>query len=91
MEENITRAQERDAVNQGMFYFRRNALPEDDDEDEGSSVDGDQSTITTRSHDHEYTLMSINTIMNGKASHRSHDHHMINSMYWDACILIVSK
>ena len=73
----MQRAQRRDAVNQEMFYFRRNTVPENDDEDKESSGDADQSTATSRSHDQEYTLMSINTIMNGKACDRSHDCHMI--------------
>ena len=62
MQENNKRAQHRDAVNKGMFYFRHQLVPEDD-EDEAT----DQSDSAAKSHDHEYTLMSINTIMNGKA------------------------
>lgn len=61
MEENMKRAQERDAVNRCKFYFRRCMLPEDVDEDEEPP-----STPQAASHDHEYSLMTIDTIINGK-------------------------
>ena len=63
MQENMRRAKLRDAVNKEMFYFRHQLVPEDDDDEEPT----DQSDLAAKSHDHEYTLMSINTIMNGKA------------------------
>ena len=87
MEENMEKAQVRDAIHQEMFYFRRKAVPEDEDDEAEQSDGADQSTAATTSHDQEYTLLSLNTIMNGKAcdrSHdRSHDHHrklMYNSI-----------
>jgi len=61
MEENMKRAQSRDAVHRETFYFRKSVVPEDDTEDE--KEEGDPQP---RSHDHEYTLMSIDTIINGK-------------------------
>jgi hypothetical protein len=65
MEENMRRAQKRDAVNTGTFFFRKSLVPEDVDEDEEAEPD---SATTLKSHDHEYTEMSINTIINGKVS-----------------------
>lgn len=57
----MKRAQSRDAVHRETFYFRKSVVPEDDTEDE--KEEGDPHP---RSHDHEYTLMSIDTIINGK-------------------------
>ena len=73
MQENMQRATHRDAVNKGMFYFRHQLVPEDDDKDneeeeegQGGAKAASQSGSATKSHDDEYTQMSINTIMNGK-------------------------
>lgn len=65
MEENMKRAQVRDAVSSQMFYFRKNLTPEDDEE-EGEETDHAPSAKEPKSHDHEYTLMSVDTIVNGK-------------------------
>ena len=81
MQENMQRATHRDAVNKGMFYFRHQLVPEDDDKDneeeeegQGGAKAASQSGSATKSHDDEYTQMSINTIMNGKVNDKSHDH-----------------
>lgn len=58
MEENFRRAQLRDAVHSQKFFFRKSVIPEDEEE-----VDH---THQHKSHDHEYTLMNIDTIINGK-------------------------
>ena len=63
MEENFRRAQKRDAVNSEKFFFRKSLVPEDEDDEAGPD-----SAATPKSHDQEYTLMSINTIINGKVS-----------------------
>ena len=55
----MKRAQSRDAVHRETFYFRKSVVPEDDKEEEQG---GD---THPRSHDNEYTLMSIDTIING--------------------------
>ena len=64
----MRRAQSRDAVHREMFYFRKSLVPEDDKEEEEEKEDGASGGGTghPRSHDHEYTLMSIDTIINGK-------------------------
>ena len=64
----MRRAQSRDAVHREMFYFRKSLVPEDDKEEEEEEEDGASGGGTghPRSHDHEYTLMSIDTIINGK-------------------------
>ena len=49
----------RDAVNSQKFYFRKSVVPEDEEEEKDH---------TPQSHDHEYTEMSINTILNGKVN-----------------------
>lgn len=56
----MKRAVLRDAVNTQQFYFRKSFVPEDEEEVELSR------TSKPKSHDHEYTLMDINTIINGK-------------------------
>lgn len=63
----MRRAQKRDAVKSERFFFRKSLVPEDKDEGVG---DGgrDETTPKPASHDHEYTLMSIDTIVNGKVS-----------------------
>ena len=64
----MRRAQSRDAVHREMFYFRKSLVPEDDKEEEEEEEDGASGGDTghPRSHDHEYTLMNIDTIINGK-------------------------
>ena len=72
----MRRAVKRDAARQAMFYFRKNVIADDDDSDEvGTTVDGSSSeepaaaaAASTKSHDHEYTLMSVDKIMNGKVT-----------------------
>lgn len=61
MEENMRQAQQRDAVGTGMFFFRKKLVPEDEDEKAESD-----SASNLVSHAHEYALMSIDTIINGK-------------------------
>ena len=63
MQENMARAQKRDAVRIEKFYFRKSVVPDDDKDDD--SKDGAE---PRGSHDHEYTEMSVDTIMNGKVS-----------------------
>jgi glutamate--cysteine ligase catalytic subunit len=67
MQENMVRAQARDAIHRERFYFRKSVVP-DDDEDEGAEPSGsrDQGVEPRRSHDQEYTEMSIDAILNGK-------------------------
>ena len=55
----MQRSQLRDAVNSQKFYFRKSVVPEDEEEAKDHPP---------QSHDHEYTEMSINTIINGKVS-----------------------
>ena len=62
MEENMKRAVLRDAVRSQQFYFRKSLVPEDEEEVESSHVS------KPKLHDHEYTLMDVNTIINGKVS-----------------------
>ena len=62
MEENMKRAVLRDAVRSQQFYFRKSLFPEDEEEAELSHAS------KPKSHDHEYTLMDVNTIINGKVS-----------------------
>lgn len=64
MEENMRRAQKRDAINSEEFFFRKSLVPEDEEEDGPSNP----TTQQTRSHEHEYTLMTVDTIINGKVS-----------------------
>lgn len=65
MEENMRRAQHRDAVTLGKFFFRKSVVPEDT----GEEGEGEESGATQpTSHDQEYTLMSIDTILNGKVN-----------------------
>ena len=61
MQENMVRAQKRDAVRSEKFYFRKSVVPDDDDDDDANEGAGPK-----RSHDHEYTEMSVDTIINGK-------------------------
>lgn len=62
MEENMKRAVLRDAVRSQQFYFRKSLVPEDEEEVESSHAS------KPKLHDHEYTLMDVNTIINGKVS-----------------------
>lgn len=57
----MKRAQVRDAVHRELFYFRKSLLPEDDEDEE-------RATLQQTSHDDEYTLMNIDTIINGKVN-----------------------
>ena len=72
MQENMERAQQRDAVHREKFYFRKSVVPEDDEDEaaEGAGPHG--------SHDHEYTEMSVDTIINGKVwPHIVYQHHLL--------------
>ena len=61
----MERAQQRDAIHREKFYFRKSIVPEDDEEENDEK--GDNKGAGPRgSHDHEYTEMSVNTILNGK-------------------------
>uniref|UniRef100_A0A8C9L7U4 Glutamate--cysteine ligase n=1 Tax=Pavo cristatus TaxID=9049 RepID=A0A8C9L7U4_PAVCR len=61
VDENMKVAQKRDAVRQGMFYFRKDICKG------GNVVDGCSSAQNgTGTDTEEYTLMSIDTIINGK-------------------------
>ena len=63
MQENMARAQKRDAVRSEKFYFRKSVVPDDDKDDDDK--DGAE---PRGSHDHEYTEMSVDAIINGKVS-----------------------
>ncbi len=63
----MRRSIKRDAVHQEMFYFRKSLVPEGDEEDE-LITDTKPAAATPPSLDHEYTLMNVNTIINGKVS-----------------------
>lgn len=56
----MKRAVMRDAVRTQQFYFRKSFVPEDEEDVDSSH------TSKPKSHDHEYTLMDTNTIINGK-------------------------
>ena len=66
----MKKAQVRDAVHREMFYFRKSLVPEDNEEEgvDPTHSSGHRHDHTPKSHDHEYTLMSIDTIVNGKVS-----------------------
>ena len=66
MQENMVRAQRRDAIHQEKFYFRKSVVPEDDEDvdEEGAGHHGSHDG----SHDHEYTEMTVDAIVNGKVS-----------------------
>jgi len=59
----MKRAQKRDAVQTERFYFRKSIVPEDRDEVETASSSTSQ---FAKSHDQEYTTMTVDTIINGK-------------------------
>ena len=59
-EENMVTAQKRDAAHQGQFYFRKNITPPESDPEE---EDGEECAQCCPD---EYTLMSADTIINGK-------------------------
>uniref|UniRef100_A0A8C3YBB0 Glutamate--cysteine ligase n=1 Tax=Catharus ustulatus TaxID=91951 RepID=A0A8C3YBB0_CATUS len=62
VDENMKEAQKRDAVRQGMFYFRKDIC-----KGGNAVVDGCGSAQNgTGTNTEEYTLMSIDTIINGK-------------------------
>ena len=68
MQENLKNSQVRDALHRQKFYFRKSLVPEDEEEEPN---DGEQAAKMaavgdTKSHEDEYTLMDIDTIMNGK-------------------------
>ena len=59
-------AQVRDTIHRRKFYFRKSLLPEDEGDDEEALPTTTAATGGAVSHDHEYTLMTIDTIINGK-------------------------
>ena len=59
--ENMETAQKRDAARQGQFYFRKNVTPPESDTEE---EDGEKECAQCCPD--EYTLMSADTIINGK-------------------------
>ena len=61
----MERAQKRDSVRSETFYFRKSVVPDDDDEED----DEKQGAEPEGSHDHEYTEMTIDAIINGKVCH----------------------
>ena len=60
MKENMKRAQVRDSVHREKFFFRKSLVPDDDEDDDNEGAE------PQRSHDNEYTEMTIDTIINGK-------------------------
>ena len=62
----MKRAINRDAARQGLFYFRKSLLPEDDDDEAKEAPPTGATPTAPQSHENEYTLMSIDTIINGK-------------------------
>ena len=64
----MVHAQQRDAVARERFHFRKSLVPEDDQDDDDSSTTAAAAEDHTpsKSHDREYTLMSVDTIVNGK-------------------------
>ena len=66
MEKNMRRALNRDAVHREEFYFRKCLVPEGDEEEELITGTKGATAANPPSIDSEYTLMSINTIINGK-------------------------
>ena len=66
----MRRAIKRDAVHREMFYFRKSLVPEgDEEEEEDPSVREEKGAAgSSKSLENEYTLMSINNILNGKVS-----------------------
>ena len=72
----MKRAVMRDAVRTQQFYFRKSFVPEDEEDVDSSHAS------KPKSHDHEYTLMDTNTIINGKVrpyihntrKHKKNDH-----------------
>ena len=59
-------AQVRDTIHRRKFHFRKSLLLEDEGDDEEAPPTTTAATGGTVSHDHEYTLMTIDTIINGK-------------------------
>lgn len=68
----MKRAVMRDAVSSQQFYFRKSLVPEDEEEAESSHA------AKPKSHDHEYTLMDVNAIINGKVSSVTAPKYLIN-------------
>ena len=67
MEENMKTAITRDAARNGLFYFRKSLLPEDDEDEEVNDTPPTEATPEPPpSHENEYALMNIDTIINGK-------------------------
>ena len=70
----MERAQKRDAVRSEKFYFRKSVVPDDDDDD-------DEGAGPVGSHDHEYTEMSVDTIINGKVGWVPFLYHVCQSPF----------
>ena len=62
----MRRALNRDAVHREEFYFRKCLVPEGDEEEELITGTEGATAANPPSIDSEYTLMNINTIINGK-------------------------
>ena len=60
----MRRAQKRDAVNSVEMFFRKSLVPEDEEDNGGSNLTAQDQQ--TKSHEQEYTLMTVDTIVNGK-------------------------
>ena len=73
----MERAQKRDSVRSETFYFRKSVVPDDDDEED----DEKQGAEPEGSHDHEYTEMTIDAIINGKVCHALFFH--LRSIPWN--------
>lgn len=65
MQENMKRGTRRNAVHTEQFYFRKCLVDDDDDETKEDSQNF-KTRSHEKSHDHEYALMDVNTIVNGK-------------------------
>lgn len=72
----MRRAQVRDAIHRELFYFRKNPFPEEEQEKEGVEADGASAGVShptgpqSKSHDDEYSQMTIDAIINGKVGSR---------------------
>ena len=67
-------AYKRDAVHREQFYFRKSLVPEGDEDEE--LLTGSEEAVATGpppSIDNEYTLMTVNTIINGKVCYQQYN------------------
>ena len=88
MQENMKRGTRRNAVHTQQFYFRK-CLVADDDNDETEKDSHNSKTRSqdksrdheSMSHDHEYALMDVNTIVNGKVLYNSYQSSHIKAQF----------